>query len=63
MELFDYKNGSALIEFIAGDEVEHIGLSYTKEKKVTDYDGVCSLPSQAVELLKSCGFNTEEIEE
>ncbi len=69
MELFDYHNGSALIEFIVGEDtdyfeapVEHIGIRYGADKKCLDYDGVCSIPDEAIELLKSQGFNTSEIE-
>ena len=62
VELFDYKNGSAQVEFIAGDDVEHIGVLYDKNKKVFDYDGIHAIPEQALELLKQHGFDVSEIE-
>lgn len=37
------------------DEVEHIGLTF-EHKRLTDYDGVMSLPKEAVSLIRSCGF-------
>jgi len=72
MELFDSgkrfdpysrtSRGEAQIEFIAGDHVEHIGLIYDDNKRITDYDGVFSVPDEAIRMLKDNGFNTEEIE-
>lgn len=60
MELFEGKETSQ-IEFIAGDNVEHIGI-YHENKIIRDFDGVFSVPEQALELLKSCGYNTTGIE-
>lgn len=62
MELFDNENGRAEIEFIAGDDCQHIGLTYDSEKNILDYDGVFSMPNEAIELLNKAGFNTKEIE-
>lgn len=62
MELFDYGAGHAAIEFVAGEDVEHIGLTYDARKNITDYDGVFSVPHQGIALLKEQGFNTEAIE-
>jgi hypothetical protein len=53
VELFDHGKGHALIEFCAGDNVQ---------KNCIDYDGVFSVPKQAIKLLKSQGFKTSEIE-
>lgn len=72
MELFDWgkqfdpysrtRRGEAQIEFIAGNHVEHIGLIYDENKRITDYDGVFSVPQEAIQMLKDNGFNTEDIE-
>ena len=67
VELWDHGKkldgyGSADIEFIAGDNVENIGLTYVDEKRIIDYEGVFSVPSEAIALLKKHGFNTDEIE-
>ena len=62
VELFDHGKGHALIEFCAGDNVEHIGIRYDADKNCIDYDGVFSVPKKAIELLNSQGFKTSEIE-
>lgn len=63
MEMFDNSNGNAMIEFIAGDDVEHIGLSYdVKSKKIYDYEGVFSIPHEGIEFLNKLGFDTSEVE-
>lgn len=61
MELFDAGKGNAMIEFIAGDNVEHIGIVYDEMKKVIDYDGVFSIPDEAIKLLESVGYNLEDV--
>ena len=61
MELFDAGKGQAMIEFIAGNNVEHIGISYDETKKVIDYDGVFSIPNEAIKLLESVGYNVENV--
>lgn len=62
MELFDDGDHHAEIEFIAGDDVEHIGISYNDDKKIYDYDGVCDIPQEAIDLLNTQGFDTTDIE-
>lgn len=62
VELFDFGKNSAQIEFIAGDDVEHIGLYYDNNKRILDFDGVFELPEQALELLKQHGFDVTHIE-
>ena len=42
------------------DGCEEIGLWFDG-KQVTDYDGVFSLPEQAVELLESRGYDCNEV--
>lgn len=61
MELFDAGKGNAMIEFIAGDKVEHIGITYNETKRILDYDGVFSIPIQAIDLLVSEGYNVEDV--
>ena len=63
MEMFDSGKGRAMIEFVAGDDVEHIGLVYNKDKRVVDYDGVFSIPEEGIKFLNSLGFNTEDVEQ
>lgn len=63
-------NGNGLIEWYleyldengeldGDDDVEHIGISFAN-KTLTDYDGLFSLPSQAVELIRSVGIIVPE---
>jgi hypothetical protein len=59
MELFEGDRISQ-IEFIAGDYVEHINI-YHDNKVIVDFDGVFSVPNQAINLLKYFGYNTEAI--
>lgn len=59
MELFDI-DGHISIEFIAGKDgcvgVEHIGLTF-KDKTLVDYDGVFSIPREAINLLRKNGYH------
>ena len=61
MELFwekgDLKNGDGLIEWdIPGlDNTEHIGI-WVEDGELSDYDGLMSLPSEAIKLLESVGI-------
>ena len=41
---------------------EEIGLRF-EGKKVTDYDGVFSLPVQAIQLLEEKGYDCSEVKE
>lgn len=50
------------IEFIAGDDVEHIGITVNRDNKCVDYEGVFSIPEQGIKLLQSVGYDTSEIE-
>ncbi len=46
-----------------GDEdVEHIGIWVDKDNELVDYDGVFSLPKEALQLLKNAGISTSEHE-
>ena len=63
LEVFDHENGKNLmIEFIAGEDCEHIGLSYDDNKNIYDYDGVFSVPVQAIDMLNELGYKTDDIE-
>lgn len=44
------------------EETIDIGIWVNEDKKVMDYDGVFSLPSQAIKLLNENGFDTREVE-
>lgn len=66
MELYD-NDGYLGIEWIYtdkdGDEgVTQIGITADYNKNVTDYDGVFSLPKEAIKLLHKAGFTTKEVE-
>lgn len=52
-----------MIEWVVGDDedIAEIGITAVG-KDITDYDGVFELPREAIQLLKECGFNTQEIE-
>jgi hypothetical protein len=57
-------NGYGSIEWIVFDgedeiEVEHIGLWWSG-KKLTDYDGVFSLPMEAIKLIRSYGITVSK---
>ena len=70
LELWDNKKGDAMIEFVVGldhedgyEEVENIGIRYDAEtKRCLDYDGVFSVPSQAIDMLNALGFDTTDID-
>lgn len=53
-EIFDEETG--------GHDWHAEGGLWFDNKDVTDYDGVFSLPSGVLELLKDNGFNTEEVD-
>ena len=63
MELWLYKDNHGEIEWCVDelDIVEHIGLVIEiapgGQRTVVDYDGVFSLPDQAMDLLEACGVN------
>ena len=60
---FYLDNDSAgMIEWIAGDDGEGacIGLVF-EGRKVVDYDGVFSLPMQAVKLLEAAGYDCSQV--
>lgn len=60
MTLYAFNNqaGSAFIEWEIPDleEVVDIGLSFDVRRNLLDYDGVFSLPREAVALLRKHGF-------
>jgi hypothetical protein len=48
------------VEYENGDyDYEEIGLWFDEHKCLTDYDGVFSMPKQAIELLEECGYNSD----
>jgi hypothetical protein len=52
------------VEWEAGDlDVVHIGVWTDSNKKLTDYDGVFSIPKEIVQFLKDNGFDTSYITE
>jgi len=53
-EIFDEETG--------GHDWHSEGGLWFDNKEVTDYDGVFSLPSGVLELLKENGYNTEEVD-
>ena len=53
-EIFDEESG--------GHDWHAEGGLWFDNKEVTDYDGVFSLPSGVLELLKENGYNTEEVD-
>jgi len=67
MDLFMHKDGSASIEWCcdALNLVEHIGLVFEFDAKgkrtLTDYDGVMTLPKQAMDLLEKHGIDCAEM--
>lgn len=66
MELYegeDAGHGSIEWEIPAIDEYADIGLTYEMidgKRHLTDYDGVFSLPKEAIELLESAGIVVSE---
>lgn len=64
MEFFEYEDGNAphaMIEWNipALEEIEHIGLTFEMldgKRTLTDYDGVHSLPDEAIALVESLGI-------
>ena len=64
LEIFSFdKKDYIQIEFCAGEDVEHIGIWYNENtREILDYDGVFSVPQEAVDMLKGMGFCTEAIE-
>lgn len=70
MELFFYKTDAnyAFIEWCVDelDMVEGIGLTFetdpiTQKRTLTDYDGVMTLPDQAMDLLEKHGIDCAEM--
>jgi hypothetical protein len=65
MELFmSEDNMSGMIEwcyeFEDGEmDAEQIGLVFDEDKNLIDYDGVFSLPKEAINLLEECGYNSD----
>jgi len=57
MRLYAFDDGHYMIEWDIPtlDEVEHIGLWF-RHKTLTDYDGVFSLPREAIAFLRKQGF-------
>ena len=56
------EGGRGLVEWEAGDDGEGavIGLIF-EGRRVVDYDGVFSLPMQAVKLLEAAGYDVTEV--
>jgi hypothetical protein len=62
MELIPVKS-EYTIEWVVGDEEEIVEIGiWAVGNKVTEYDGVFSLPKEAIKLLKDNGFDTSEVE-
>jgi hypothetical protein len=38
---------------------ESIGLWFDNQRCLTDYDGVFSMPKEAIKLLEDCGYNSD----
>ena len=54
--------GRGLIEWEAGDDGEGAAIGLIFEgRRVTDYDGVFSLPRQAEKLLEAAGYDVREV--
>jgi len=62
-----YQNESSPDEFLIewrdseGTLMQEMGI-WTKDNKVTEYDGCFSLPIQAIDLLQEHSFDTSEVE-
>jgi hypothetical protein len=69
MELFFYKDNTGFIEWDMPnlEMTEHIGLTFEisleGKRILTDYDGVFSLPDQAMDLLEKHGVDCKEMRE
>lgn len=67
MDLYFYRDATGFIEWEceALDLVEHIGLVFELDRNgkrtLTDYDGVFSLPDQAMDLLEKNGVDCREM--
>ena len=67
MELWLHKDGSGYIEWVCDelDIVEGIGLTFEYDAKgkrtLVDYDGVMTLPDQAMDLLERNGVDCTEM--
>jgi len=65
MEMFLDDDGQGgriewIIEYPDGSEdVEHIGVWF-EGNELIDYDGVFSLPKEAVKLIRKCGYRVSE---
>jgi hypothetical protein len=58
----DESNGSIEweVDYDNGDyDCENIGLWFDNQRCLTDYDGVFSMPKEAIELLEECGYNSD----
>lgn len=67
MEFYKNENGYFCIEWIAeavkGDDEQYALIGIELEgHDVVGYDGVFSLPKEAIKLLQDCGYNTKEVE-
>lgn len=64
MDLYEDDGTPIFIEWVVDlgeeEEVEHIGLEL-EGKNVVGYDGVMSIPDQAIQLLEEYGYNCEEV--
>jgi hypothetical protein len=65
MELYRGDNGNIFIEWDIPEleETAEIGIEYDGKKVVTGYDGLMSLPLEAIQLLERNGFNCDEMRE
>lgn len=67
MDLYFNKDDTGFIEWCCDelDLVEHIGLSFEFDRlgkrTLTDYDGVMTLPDQAMDLLEQHGVDCREM--
>jgi len=67
MELYFYKDNTGFIEWDIPklEMFEHIGLTFEIDPKgkriLTDYDGVFTLPDQAMDLLEAHGVDCSEM--
>lgn len=67
MELYFYKDNSGFIDWINDefDMSEHIGVWFEIDRNgkrtLTDYDGVFTLPDQAMDLLEKNGVDCAEM--
>lgn len=67
MDLYFYRDDTGFIEWSCEKRglEEHIGLTFEFDKAgkrtLTDYDGVMTLPDQAMDLLEQHGVNCREM--